>query len=99
MLKLDSISFRHDGESLTGLAVALSKNCRSPFYEGRNAKKKVKPVMVDLSQFVVKKIGLKVSLEQGDSADVFYGIRIYTDKGTAIDQEFNTTKKADWEYQ
>ena len=79
-IKLDSITYKQDGEALTGLGVSLSKSCRSPFFEGRTHKKsQVKPITVDLSQIQVSKIGLKVSLEQGEDGDGFYGIRIYSD--------------------
>ena len=38
-MKLESITYKDDGESLIGIGVAITNNCRSPFYEGRNHKK------------------------------------------------------------
>lgn len=77
-MKLDSISYKQDGTSLVGLAVALSKNCRSPLYEAKNHKKSyTRPVTVDVSKTSITKIGLKVSTDQGDDSDVFYGIRVF----------------------
>ena len=99
-MKLDSLTFKHDGKHLVGLGCALSKNCRSPIYEGRLAKQcKNKPITIDLNKLQITKVALKVSLEVGEGADVYYGIRVYHDSYAIIDEEFDKTKNAEWEYQ